>query len=156
MVGVGDLFLFFGWFQGQSRRGSGCHPFRMASGDRGVRGTTAIAAFLKASGVRHPHGLGALRAIRRTRFMFPEGACEALQRFWAAFRRFPGPIHPLCLPNPARLAVFGACPLAFNPGVSPFLNRLHWLEEGLRGFSRGFGQNSSSMRSAVLAQLHGP
>ena len=145
-VGVGDLFLFFGWFRGtEDRRGSGCHHlFGWLQVTEVVRGTQAIAAFLKASGVSHPHGLGDAQGYAQNTLYASRGRLQGPSRCRprAAFGRFPRTHPELVLTEPgATRSVWRLPEPVFNPGVSPFRNRLHWLEEGTtRVQPRGFGQ----------------
>ena len=145
-VGVGDLFLFFGWFRGtEDRRSSGCHHlFGWLQVTEIVRSTTAIAAFLKASGVRHPHGLGGVQGYSQNTLYVSQGRLRGSSAFSskAAFGRFPRTHSSLVLTETgATRSVWRLPEPPFNPGVSPFLNRLHWLEEGTtRVQPRGFGQ----------------
>ena len=110
-------------------------------GDRGCARDEAIVAFLKASGASHPHGLGDARVYAQNT-LYARGRLQGPSRFRsrAAFGASADPELVLTEPGATR-SVWRLPEPAFNPGVSPFRNRLHWLEEGTtRVQPRGFGQ----------------
>ena len=58
-VGLGDLFLFFGWFRKFSSKGRDLHHiFGWLQISKIVSGEKAIKSFLKANNIKHPHGYG--------------------------------------------------------------------------------------------------
>ena len=145
-VGVGDLFLFFGWFRSTSdRSGSGVHHlFGWLQVTQVIRGTDAIKAFLGAKNHRHPHSLGAVHGYRQNTLYVSEGGLmgsenpsrpPAFGRF-----RFQAPAFTLTEPGATR-SRWRLPQEVFDPSMEPFLNRLHWLEgDSTRVQPRGFGQ----------------
>ena len=161
-VGVGDLFLFFGWFRGtEDRRGSGCHHlFGWLQVTEVVRGTPPLRPSSKPLAFAILTAWETLRGMRRTRCILPGGACKALQGFVpgqpsGASR---GPTQNLCSPNPGPRAAFGASPNRHSiRGFHPSGIGSTGLRRGLRGFSPGaLVGSSSSMQRAAPTSLAGP
>ena len=64
-VGVGDLFIFFGWFKKYFQKKSDCHHiFGWLQIDEIIKGSDAIINYLKTINVEHPHGYGDLSSYR--------------------------------------------------------------------------------------------
>ena len=58
-VGIGDLFLFFGWFNEFHKRGDDLHHlFGWLQIDRVINGGENIKKFLNNNNMKHPHGFG--------------------------------------------------------------------------------------------------
>ena len=145
-VGVGDLFLFFGWFRSTlDRSGSGVHHlFGWLEVSQVIRGTEAIEAFLTARNYRHPHSLGAVHGYRQNTLYVSEGGLTGPSRstLAPAFGRFRNQAPALTLTEPGATRSRWRLPKdVFDPSMEPFLNRLHWLEgDSTRVQPRGFGQ----------------
>ena len=57
LVGIGDLFLFFGWFKQYSKKGKDLHHlFGWLQIDKIIEGSNNIKKYLKKAEIIHPHG----------------------------------------------------------------------------------------------------
>ena len=58
-VGIGDLFLFFGWFNNFSRKRRDLHKiFGWLQIEEIIEGSDKIIKYLKEKNISHPHGYG--------------------------------------------------------------------------------------------------